>query len=70
MSQPAYVILGASGAVGSAVARRLALQGARLVLGGRDITRLQALADLTGGVARVGDATNTADVDATVALAI
>ena len=70
MSQPAYVILGASGAVGSAVARRLAHQGARLVLGGRDSQRLQALADETGGVARVGDATNTADVDATVALAI
>jgi 3-oxoacyl-[acyl-carrier protein] reductase len=69
MSQPAYVILGASGAVGRAVARRLARQGARLVLGGRDIARLQAVAEETGGIAQVGDATSTSYVDATVTLA-
>jgi NAD(P)-dependent dehydrogenase (short-subunit alcohol dehydrogenase family) len=51
------------------VARRLARQGARLVLAGRDGARLDAIASETGGLARAGDATSAVDVDATVALA-
>ncbi|MBK8097422.1 MAG: SDR family oxidoreductase [Planctomycetes bacterium] len=44
-----FVILGATGAVGSAVATELASRGARLVLLGRDQDRLQAVAAATGG---------------------
>lgn len=41
---PAYVIVGASGGIGSAVCRILAARQARLFLGGRDAARLDALA--------------------------
>lgn len=41
---PVHLVLGASGGIGSALARRLAAGGARVVLGGRDATRLEELA--------------------------
>ena len=43
------MILGATGAIGAAVAAELAGRGARLVLLGRDLGRLHALAASTGG---------------------
>lgn len=43
------LVLGATGGLGSAIARRLVASGARVTLSGRDVTRLQALADELGG---------------------
>ncbi len=47
---PLYLILGATGAVGSALARRLAEQGAHVVVAGRRLDALEALADEVAGV--------------------
>lgn len=55
--RPTYVIFGAYGGVGSALARRLAAGGAQLVLSGRDAEALGALADELGAAARPVDAT-------------
>jgi NAD(P)-dependent dehydrogenase (short-subunit alcohol dehydrogenase family) len=69
-SAPAYLILGATGGIGSSLCRRLAARGARLVLGARDADRLRHLADEVGGVPRPLDATRFADVDACVEEAV
>ncbi len=55
--RPTYVIFGAYGGVGSALARRLAARDAQLVLSGRDDEALGALADELGAAARPLDAT-------------
>ena len=47
---PIYLILGATGAVGSALARRLSQRGARVVVAGRRVDALEALADEIAGV--------------------
>ncbi len=48
-SSGAYVILGASGGIGSAIARSLAADGAHLILAGRNPAKLESLAnDLRG----------------------
>lgn len=67
---PVHLILGAAGAIGSALARRLAATGARLVLAGRRPEPLAELAAATGGTAVVADATRAAEVDACVARAV
>lgn len=54
--QPIYIVLGAGGAVGSALSRRLARQGAKVVLAGRTIDPLEALAEDISGVAIETDA--------------
>lgn len=59
--RPTYVVFGAYGGVGSALARRLSTKGARLVLSGRDPDALAALADELGAAPRPVDAT---DLDA------
>ncbi len=51
------VITGASGGIGRATALEFYRRGARLVLGGRDIDRLEAVAATTGGVAVPADLT-------------
>ena len=42
---PNYLILGATGAVGSALARRLSERGAHVIVAGRRLDALEALAD-------------------------
>ena len=70
MNNQSLVILGAGGGIGSATARTLAKSGARLVLAGRRLEPLQALAAETGGIAYQLDATKTAEVAAAVNLAV
>jgi NAD(P)-dependent dehydrogenase (short-subunit alcohol dehydrogenase family) len=61
-----YLIFGAYGGIGAAVARGLAGQGARLVLSGRDEARLRSLAEELGAEAVLADATDFDAVDAAV----
>ena len=72
---PAYVLIGGSGGIGSAVAAQLAAKGARLLLAARDGAKLDALAAKLHAV-RPGDyrthtldATKSAEVDAAFAAA-
>lgn len=67
---PVHLVLGATGGIGSALARRLAASGARLVLGGRRADALDALAAETGGVPVHVDATEPADIDGAVETAV
>ncbi|MCS6890883.1 MAG: SDR family NAD(P)-dependent oxidoreductase [Rhodovarius sp.] len=54
-------IIGAGGGIGSAIARRAAARGARLLLIGRDAARLSALlASLPGAEVAIADATDAA----------
>ncbi|MGB3683912.1 MAG: SDR family oxidoreductase [Rubrobacteraceae bacterium] len=62
-SQPAYVVLGATGGIGSELCRRLSGSGARLVLGGRDEEKLKDLADEIDAHPISLDATKTSEVD-------
>ncbi|MDX1421158.1 MAG: SDR family oxidoreductase [Rubricoccaceae bacterium] len=70
MSTPVYLVLGASGGIGSVVARRLADRGARVVLAAPASDRLDALAAETGGLAHPLDATRFEDVQAAVDRAV
>jgi len=63
---PVFVLIGATGGIGSAVARRLADDGARLVLGARTESDLESLAEETGGEAYPLDATVFEEVQALV----
>lgn len=65
----AFVILGAAGGIGSAIARSLAADGARLVLAGRTLDRLEPLATELGASAHAVDAADFAAVEALVAQA-
>ncbi len=67
---PSYLVLGAGGGIGSALCRRLAAEGGRLVMAGRNLEKLQALADELHGHAFVVDATVPEQVDACFAKAI
>jgi NAD(P)-dependent dehydrogenase (short-subunit alcohol dehydrogenase family) len=62
MQQPAFVILGAGGGVGSATARILAEGGANLMLAGRSSENVTAVAQETGGIARLLDARQPIEV--------
>lgn len=60
-----YVILGATGGIGSTLAHQLHEQGARLMLGGRDEAKLAALAaELQGSETFVLDAKDTNQIEA------
>lgn len=63
---PIFVVIGATGGIGSTVTRRLADDGARLVLGARTESDLDALAQDTGGVPVPLDATQFDDVQAII----
>lgn len=64
------LILGATGGIGGALARRLAAQGTMLLLASRDAARLEALSVETGGTPIVLDATRPAEVEAAAAKAV
>ena len=63
---PVYILLGATGGIGSAVARRLSNEGAQLILGARTTSDVEALAQETGGDAFPLDATNFDEVQSIV----
>lgn len=63
---PVTVIVGGAGGIGSAVARRLAAQGGRVVLAGRNTVRLEAVASSIGATALAVDARDSAAVDALI----
>jgi len=65
-----YVIFGATGGIGMALARRLGSGGNRLLLVGRDKTKLSPIADETQAESLLADATNVAEVDAAIDSAI
>jgi NAD(P)-dependent dehydrogenase (short-subunit alcohol dehydrogenase family) len=65
-SSPVYILLGATGGIGSEVARQLADNGAQLVLGARTESDVEALADETGGDAFPLDATSFEEVQSIV----
>jgi NAD(P)-dependent dehydrogenase (short-subunit alcohol dehydrogenase family) len=66
LESPVYVVLGATGGIGGSLCERLAGDGARLLLGARDGTRLAGLAQRTGGHPFVLDARSPAEVTAAV----
>lgn len=70
MTRRSYVILGAGGGIGSATARRLAKNGAGLVLAGRSPEPLEELAAETRGIAVQLDATDTTAVASAVDRAV
>ena len=61
---PVVLIVGGSGGIGSALARRLAARGQRLVITGREPERLAAVAAETGATALPLEARDSAAVDA------
>ena len=63
MPQPAYVVLGATGGIGSALCRRLVARGARLTVAARDCRRTRALGAELGAQPIPIDATCAAHVD-------
>ena len=69
MNVPTYLILGAGGGIGSALARRLAAGGATLMLVGRREEPLAALAAELGAHYAVADVTDFAEVDRVTDLA-
>lgn len=70
MTAPVHLILGATGGIGSALAKQLASSGARLVLGARNVEALAALGTELNATTVIVDATLPADIDRAVELAV
>jgi NADP-dependent 3-hydroxy acid dehydrogenase YdfG len=70
MSQPVFLITGASTGIGAATARQAAEAGYRVVLAARSIDKLEALAGEVGGLAVRCDVTEWADQQALVERAL
>lgn len=66
MNHSVFIILGASGGIGSALVRRLTGAGSTVVVAARSIDRLEALARETGTEAHVADATKFDEVQRVV----
>jgi NAD(P)-dependent dehydrogenase (short-subunit alcohol dehydrogenase family) len=66
MTAPVHLIVGATGGIGSALARQLAAQGARLTLAARNTDALHALASELDATAVQIDATSASDIDRAV----
>ena len=66
----AVLVLGAAGGIGGALSRRLATERVKLVVAGRDLARLEAIAAETGATPFVLDATRSAEVEAAAAKAV
>jgi NADP-dependent 3-hydroxy acid dehydrogenase YdfG len=69
MSEPVFLITGASSGIGAATARAAAQAGYKVVLGARSKDKLDALAEEVGGLAVVTDVTSWEDNVALVAAA-
>ena len=65
----AFLILGAAGGLGRSIAASLAADGARLILAGRTLEKLQPVAESLGGIAHQVDAADFAAVEALFASA-
>lgn len=61
--EPCFVVLGATGGIGSELSRRLAAAGTRLLLAARTADSLHALAESLGAISFPLDATNPEQVD-------
>jgi NAD(P)-dependent dehydrogenase (short-subunit alcohol dehydrogenase family) len=70
MTAPVHLILGATGGIGSTLARQLAETGARLVLAARNADALQHLGDELRATTVVIDASISGDVDRAVETAV
>lgn len=70
MTHPVHLILGATGGIGSTLARLLSAQGARLVLAARNADALQALSEELGATPVVIDATSPIDIERAVEVAV
>ena len=69
MAQPVMVIFGASGGIGSALARTLTAAGAVVALASRKLEVIEPLAESLGGRAWRADGTQSADVNRVLAAA-
>ena len=72
LSGKVAIVLGAAGKdnMGQAIARRLAADGSKVVIGGRHEAPLRELADEIGGAVAIVDITHKQDVDAAADLAV
>lgn len=67
---PVYVVLGATGGIGTALAHQLASQNANIILGARQAERCSALAEELDADSCIVDATRLEQVDRCIQLAV
>jgi NAD(P)-dependent dehydrogenase (short-subunit alcohol dehydrogenase family) len=65
-STPSYLVFGATGGIGESLCHRLAARGARVVIAGRNVEKLQRLGDELQASAFPLDATRFEEVDACI----
>ncbi len=70
MTPPVHLILGATGGIGSTLARQLAMSGAQLVLAARNADALSTIGTELGATTIVIDATVPPDIERAVELAV